>query len=110
MLIKCERHYTDRTEGRIELNDKKKNISLELVFWYYETSRTWGHKGYIRGHYGETYCAKNDFKIVYLNRTWESYKFQSLIHKMVYGCGLKLSDKELEKLCHRIDEKARFTY
>ena len=110
MKIKCERFYSDRSEGRIAIEDKQKNISLTLTFWYYETRSSWGHKGYIQGHYGDTYCKKNDFKIVYLNRTWECYKFQSLIHKMIYGCGLKVDDKVLKKLCDKVDLEAKYQY
>ena len=47
--------------------------------YVYSTPSTWGHRcdAYINGvHYGE-------FKKVYLNRTWECFKFESLIYKVI---------------------------
>ena len=46
---------------------------------YYETSKNWGHKAYA------IYKGKQvaECKIVYQNRTWEAYRYQSVMQKLV---------------------------
>lgn len=50
------------------------NISIDC--WTYETRYSWGHKAtlYISGY------PVKEFKIVYYNRTWEAYQFQSMLY------------------------------
>ncbi len=55
-----------------EINDK-----LTIGCEYYETSRSWGHRATIWLD-GEEVDKK---KIVYLNRTWERFQFDSLLYK-----------------------------
>lgn len=105
--IKVERRYTDVSQAFITIENKAKNIFIEMKAWYYETRNSWGHKGYICGHIGDSYAERNDFKIRYYNRTWECYKFQSLLSSMFYGCGIKADKKFIDSLWKKIDEKAR---
>ena len=105
--IKVERRYTDVSQAFITIENKAKNIYIDMTAWYYETRTTWGHKGTIKGHIGDSYVKRNDFKIVYLNRTWECYKFQSLLRRMFNECGIKADKKFMDKLWKRVDEKAR---
>jgi len=55
------------------------NENLKIEAWYYETSRNWGHKA--RAIYNGREVA--EVKIVYQNRTWESYKYQSVMQKLI---------------------------
>ncbi len=105
--IKVERRYTDVAQAFITIENKAKHIYIELNAWYYETRSSWGHKAYISGHIGDSYCNRNDFKHIYYNRTWECYRFQSVLHEAFYGCGFKVDKKLLNNLWKRIDEKAR---
>ena len=54
-----------------------KNLSIEA--WYFETRHNWGHKA--RAVYNGREVA--EVKIVYQNRTWESYKYQSVMQKLI---------------------------
>lgn len=53
-------------------------------------------------------------KICYLNRTWERYTFESVIHKAVNGLNLASDKKENEKLkkrlCSQFDRQAQKNY
>lgn len=106
--IKVETRYTDVSQMFITIENKAKGVYIEMKAWYYETRNSWGHKGYIWGHVGDNYCNTNDFKIRYYNRTWECYRFQSLLSKMFYGCGIKADKKFMDKLWKKIDAKARY--
>ena len=44
-----------------------------IVNEYWETSRAWGHKSTLVAPWGEV----ESRKVKYLNRTWESYKYQT---------------------------------
>ena len=48
--------------------------------WYYETRNSWGHKCEVLDDNYKTICKCH---IRYYNRTWESYKFQSVALKAV---------------------------
>ena len=54
----------------------KMSGTLFVVAWGYETSHTWGHKAEIHKD-GRIVAAA---KITYYNRTWETYRFQSVVH------------------------------
>ena len=53
---------------------------LQFVCEYYETSSSWGHRGRIL-------CNGHDinvtYKIRYYNRTWECYRYQSLLLQLI---------------------------
>ena len=106
--IKVEKRYTDVSMLFITVENKAKNIHIEMKAWNYSTYSSWGHKGYIWGHIGDSYAEKHDFKIRYYNRTWECYTFQSLLSSMFFGCGIKADEKFWNKLWKRIDNKARY--
>lgn len=108
--INVERRYLDGvTMAFIVVKNEAKHIYLELNAWNYSNSRNWGHKSNIYGRIGDASVNAGDFKIVYYNRTWECYRFQSVLHKAFYSCGLdKKVDKKLyDTLWKKIDEKAR---
>ena len=112
--IKAEARYLDGTSmGFITIENKEANIYLDIKVWNYETRTNWGHKCEIRGHLGDNYCKKNDFKIIYYNRTWESYRFQSMLRKAFYECGINKGVdadqfKELWQMLDNECSKARF--
>ena len=103
--IKVEKRYTDVSMVFITVENKAKNIYLDLKAWYYETYSSWGHKAEIRGHIGESYVQKHDFKHRYYNRTWERYQFQSVLNTAFYDCGIKADKKLLDRLWKQIDKK-----
>lgn len=55
------------------------NENLKIEAWYFETRHNWGHNA--RAIYRGQEVA--EVKIVYQNRTWESYKFQSVMEKLI---------------------------
>lgn len=64
-------------------NLETKNIKVTCVCNYKSTRN--GFK-----HYGDVYlndspypCNDKEIKCTYINRTWERYEYQSLIHKMI---------------------------
>lgn len=93
--IKAESRYLDGTSmGFISIENKEANISLDIKVWNYETRSSWGHKAEIRGHVGDRYVSKHNFKNIYYNRTWESYRFQSVLHRALFECGLVIKKNE----------------
>lgn len=106
--IKVEKRYTDVSMIFIEVENKAKNIYIELKAWYYETYSSWGHKAYIYARIGDSRSKRSDFKCRYYNRTWENYQFQSVLREALYGCGVKADKKLLDNLWKRIDAKARY--
>lgn len=52
----------------------------EIVAYSYETSNSWGHKATLM-HNGTT--TLNNYKIRYYNRTWECYRYQSVIKSVL---------------------------
>lgn len=53
---------------------------IEFSAWYWETRYSWGHKAAITNEYGSTLATA---KIRYYNRTWEVYRFQSVLHSVI---------------------------
>ena len=49
---------------------------IHIVAYYFETARSWGHRAYIE----ETGDA---VKINYYNRTWEAFKYESVLYKAI---------------------------
>jgi hypothetical protein len=108
--ITAEGRYLDGVSmGFIKVENEAKNIYLDIKVWYYETRTSWGHKAEICGHYGDNYVSKHDFKNIYYNRTWENYRFQSVLHRAFYECGLskKIDKKEYDALWEKIDQKCK---
>lgn len=53
---------------------------LSIVATTYENSRNWGHKAELLINNNHTL---NTYKIRYYNRTWETYKYQSVIKSVL---------------------------
>ncbi len=61
-----------------------KNLSVGAE--YYETSRSWGHKAHLylgRSSSGDSNLILKE-KVRYYNRTWESYKFESVLKNLYH--------------------------
>lgn len=58
----------------------KKYPELSIVAYSYENSRNWGHKAELLLN---NYNTLANTKIVYINRTWERYQYQSVILKVL---------------------------
>lgn len=56
----------------------------EIEVWadFWETRYSWGHKAEVKDSNYRTLAAA---RIRYYNRTWESYRFQSVIHSALYN-------------------------
>lgn len=111
--IKISKSYIQgTTQLDITIENKAKNIYLHAQTWNYETRTTWGHKGTLWGHIGDVET-NLDKKIVYLNRTWECYRFQTLIHSMLRSSNVykgKENKKLIDRLFDKVDAKARKMY
>jgi len=68
-----------------------KNLTVECE--YYETRYSWGHKAYLLRD-GRQIDYK---KIVYQNRTWESYEFESILSCLAGSKELTLKEQTLFK-------------
>ena len=79
--------------GVIKLNNKENNtmyikITKQLAVGaeYYETSRSWGHKAHL--YLGRTENGNGNLilkeKVRYYNRTWESYKFETVLKNLYF--------------------------
>lgn len=75
---------------RYEVNGNK----YEFVCEYFETYRNWGHKVCLLKNGRELQKAK----CIYINRTWENYRFQT--------CMLKALSQEIEEQIEEL--KARY--
>lgn len=73
---------------------KKAKLSSERVFdlgeytvtcWVYDSPYSWGHYAELRR--GDSYV--DESKYTYYNRTWETYKYQSIIHGLLVKHGLR---------------------
>lgn len=51
---------------------------ITIEAWAYYYSRSWGHKGHVIG-------ADIEKHITYYNRTWEAFKYESLLHKIIWA-------------------------
>lgn len=58
----------------------KKYPELSIVAYSYETRNSWGHKAELLLN---NYNTLANTKIVYINRTWERYQYQSVILKVL---------------------------
>jgi hypothetical protein len=74
-----------------------KNLTVECE--YYETRYSWGHKAYLYRD-GKQIDYK---KIVYQNRTWESYQFQSILQCLAGSKNNGLDQKEKDLFSKRIN-------
>lgn len=73
-----------------------KKMTDDLVFEAeaFENARNWGHKAY--AYYKGKLVAES--KVIYYNRTWEAYPFQSVLRSLVY----KLDETKEVPLADRI--------
>lgn len=53
------------------------NQNFEFICEYWENRNAWGHKATLLG-------TNKNTKIRYYNRTWEKYRFQSVMIQLVY--------------------------
>lgn len=51
---------------------------LIIEAWTYEYTRSWGHKAHVIGSYVEKH-------ITYYNRTWESFRYESMLKKIIWA-------------------------
>lgn len=58
----------------------KKYPELSIVAYSYETRNSWGHKATLL--HNDTH-ELNRYKITYYNRTWECYRYQSVIKSVL---------------------------
>ena len=80
-------------------------INITILLYAGNTRHGFKHEGNCRIIDNE----KSDFvasKICYLNRTWESYRYQSLIHKMMKACK-KIDSKRIDNFMKKIDDYAK---
>lgn len=81
-----------------KLTDGKMTDTLYLNAWYYETRHSWGHKARIFGNGG----LLADVKVVYYNRTWEVYRFQSVAHQALFTYVLSVTGiNPIKDICKR---------
>ena len=64
----------------MEIFTCKAHPELSIVATTYENSRNWGHKAELLINNNHTL---NTYKIRYYNRTWECYKYQSVIKSVL---------------------------
>ena len=57
----------------------KSGREYNIVNEYWETSRAWGHKSTLIAPWGEV----ESRKVKYLNRTWESYTYQTCMSSLI---------------------------
>lgn len=80
-------------------------VSITLRLYAKDTRNGFKHEGYVSIIDND----KSDYvesKICYLNRTWESYRYQSLIHKLMRKCD-KIDSKRIENFIKKIDDYAK---
>lgn len=77
-------------EYRFKIKDFK---PFQFVCEYYETSSSWGHKGRILYN---NYDTGISYKIRYYNRTWERYRFQSLLKHLIRQAMSYLKHNEID--------------
>ena len=101
-----------RQENYLNIDFKQNHhrYNLFLNYSFYETRSSWGHVGDI------CLTCDNDYnnekrahkKIRYYNRTWEQWKYQSLLHGLVYS--LKLDKKLEQNIIKKIEKVAKKYY
>lgn len=84
---------------RFQFQDELKDIRVYCD--YYETRNSWGHRGHVETntHY------LNKGKIRYWNRTWECYRYQSLLKYLVRGAMTMLSGIDYEYVYNLIGQE-----
>ena len=59
---------------------------VKIMAWTYSYSRSWGHKARALGLNLEKH-------ITYYNRTWEAFKYESMLHKIIWALYPNKSDE-----------------
>lgn len=77
----------------------KKTDLIKVNAWTYATRNSWGHKCHVATKIDNVYGCE-DSKIVYYNRTWENYRFQSVIHETLRK--LNVSDNIIERIDNKL--------
>lgn len=100
-MFKVESFCRERFENNTYLSVRftwKHNKKIDLIkvnAWTYATRNSWGHKCNVYTEIDDNYdCAGS--KIVYYNRTWETYTFQSVIHQTLRK--LNVSDSIIKRI------------
>lgn len=95
-MTKTNKFYTmsGDTIAKVEYKTSKLDITINLET--YSNSRNWGHRGEIwaNGEYAKA-------KIVYYNRTWERYKFESLIRNLLAKVGI--TGKQAQRILDQVE-------
>lgn len=71
----------NKTIDLARLTGGKMMGEVDISAWYWETRYSWGHTAEVSVNYHTVSRAK--FR--YYNRTWESYRYQSVIHSALCG-------------------------
>lgn len=93
----CREMFGDTACLRVRFTWKhnKKIDLIKVNTWTYETRNNWGHKCNVSTTIDNVY-GYAESKIVYYNRTYESYRFQSVIHKTLRK--LNVSDSIIKRI------------
>ena len=93
----CHETFGDNTclSVRFRWKHNKKIDLITVNAWTYETRYSWGHKCNVETIIDNEYDYDYS-KIVYYNRTWETYRFQSVIHKSLRK--LNVSDSIIKRI------------
>ena len=88
----------------IEGNYKKQIYTLILYFNSFETRSTWGHEGDVTLYIGDDWQGRKEtsHKIRYYNRTYERYRYESLLNSLINK--LKIDDDFKKYLKKRVDK------
>lgn len=99
----------ERTTSYYEGNRKDyivirlKSVYVEIEAWEYETRYSWGHKCNVNVH-ADCIHETAYKKYVYYNRTWEQYKFESVIKGALREACL-VDARLYKKICKYLDKK-----
>jgi len=74
---------------------------ISVTCWTYETRYSWGHKADL---YVDGQQVAHD-KIVYYNRTWEAYTYQSILQSIIELGGSYISERELKACKRKIEQR-----
>lgn len=74
---------------------------ISVTAWTYETRYSWGHKADL---YADGQQIAHD-KIVYYNRTWEAYTYQSILQSIIELGGSYISERELKACKRKIEQR-----
>lgn len=98
MKVKSETMYYEGHAMTVYTITRNNGFCVTLKMHAYETRSSWGHKGEIFAsakNEASRYASK---KIVYYNRTWESWQFQTLAGELFEAVENKKNKKDLRAI------------